>query len=281
MPEFEPEKMSFFPEDEVDRRDHEFTDGHDNERWREKAAKKRFLYPEKNIAQKRLRELVKSFEEYSTDNPDIAGITLYGSYVRGKANEISDIDGTIFVENTTREVKESIKNSFATNFFKEIEYHQESADAKGLALIRKIGQDLKISKKHFLDGLQVLPINNKLIDSAMANSEIDVNAVNYLSRMFNLSIGRGLDEYRNYFLSEMKKLSVKKADDLWNKILRSLKFFESGRDFANDKKRVVIDNEGYASFHPSYNPPDQRGYPKNFQEACKKYETNITKNKEN
>lgn len=198
MPEFETDKISFFPEDHVDRQDHEFKHDQKDKKCRERAAKKRFLYPEKEIAQKRLRELAKSFEKYNTN--DIAGITLFGSYVRGKANELSDIDGTIFVENTTRKVKESVRSSFTTAFFKEINYHQDSADEKGLALIRKISEDLKISKEHFLDGLQILPINNRLINLAIKDAEVDINAINYLSRMFNLSLGRGFDKYRNHFL---------------------------------------------------------------------------------
>lgn len=265
IPEFEPDKITFLPKDRVDREEHGFQHNQENEKWREKSAKKRFLYPEKEIAQKRLRELVKSFEEYNTNDPDIVGITLFGSYARGKANELSDIDGTIFVKNTTREVKESVRSSFTTAFFKEINYHQDSADIKGSALIGKISRDLKISKEHFLDGLQILPVNNQLIDLAIRDSGVDINSVNYLSRMFNLSIGRGLDKYRNHFLLQVKNLPIEKAGDLWNKILKSLKFFESGKNFIS---------------HSPYNPPDQRGYPQNFPEAYKRYWKNMTESKD-
>lgn len=59
---------------------------------------KRFSLPQDENIRSRLHQVRAGFQELQSQNPEVVGMTLFGSMVKGTAHQDSDIDSFIFIE---------------------------------------------------------------------------------------------------------------------------------------------------------------------------------------
>ena len=245
------------------------------DKWREKASTHRFFPPENEFAHDRLSKFKEIFTDFQKKHPEIVGLTLHGSNIRGKATERSDFDGTIYFEATEKDripISQNMPEQLETDFDVEFRSYKENDSVNELLETWKNSLNLSVGQ---LEHIHDWPINNKLINFAVKDWGDSDYAVTYIARMFHLSIETGLDKFRDYFLDKVDSItsSEEEKDIIWQRILRKLKEEESGREFRDDRIVTRINEKGERTWIPFQNPEDKRGYPKTFKEALEKYHT--------
>lgn len=197
----------------------------------------RFQVPEHSAeALKQFREEMAKFIE---EHPEVVGVTIYGSHLKGTARAETDPDGKsdidcfVFVDEENRglPVEADVKVSST-------ETSQNWLDMYG-----SIGQPFKdiYSKVSGFSNQEMKDIRFRLLSKARIDNEINA-MVEYenqvvrsengegerppiqdwpkqdLGRLFNLQLGKNLDEYRSYILLELQKLGSL-GDTIWEKYI--------------------------------------------------------------
>jgi len=172
---------------------------------------------------------------FISDHPEIVGVTVYGSQVKGTARETgdpngkSDVDAFIFIDedlaslpseantgvSTTAEsdnwqqVNEKIGKPFRDIFSKNAGYTEQQMKDVRVRLLsqNRIDNDIN-AMSHYLTAL---------IKSENGQGErlpLDQRPMSDVARLFHLQLGKNLDVYRSYVLHELKQFG-EIGDKIW------------------------------------------------------------------
>lgn len=195
--------------------------------------KRRFVLGKEPFARERIEAIKSAVEELQTENPEILGLTLFGSTVKGRHTKASDIDGFLFVDADLAEekYKEPIYNWKERSEFIIWMTEAYSHLYKELSVIGSY--DIRV-KTHVMP----LPINEEIIDKEV---EILVKKDNLLPRqnltgMFHLMAGHGIEKYRKYLVEKLAGMG-ELGEGVWHRIIDETEKWEEGntREFGEKK----------------------------------------------
>lgn len=238
-------------------------------------------------------------KKHMSEHPEIVGVTVYGSQLKGRArgendeNGRSDIDSFIFVDEdkcpylNQKELDKGVADTTGNN------YRIVSSGDGAAGKLKKIIQD-----EFNYDDLGMKDMRVRLISEARINNDLDVliehvrkiiaaeksvdESDSYpdlndrvfdaaeLGKLFHLQLGRGLDVYRKKILDKLKSLGDI-GDKIWKDYILEQITFESGNitpsisdlNLQNKKNEREEYIEQTTEFH---NRRDQI-YPKTVQKA--------------
>lgn len=172
--------------------------------------KNRFLLSNNPELQKRLKKLQEAVAELKKDFPEIVSLNLFGSMVKGYANETSDIDGYLMVDGTL--------------------IPHTSEDTYSHLIFEKISDKLQIPEKQ-IHIATYMTSENEIREYAKSSA---YNT--FLQKLFFLSIGSDIDEfgrktpsivkYRKFVFGELEEMGAT-GERLWEELMLSLYEFEN------------------------------------------------------
>jgi hypothetical protein len=208
--------------------------------------RRRFLMPKNPELRKNLKDLEIAYGTYSKDKPELIGMTLKGSYVKGYAGVKSDIDGYIFIDadrvgeahkniiESSALIKKFIAEDFACRMIK-----KGLAEKKDFSLLVKAS----LSGQRHINNLE-FEFNRgrkeKSIDfdfSAIILSEKIVLQA-YKKNRFELFVGlfsyggRRSGAIKNYRKMVFELLEADpEGEKKWKEIIKNISYFERSASF--------------------------------------------------
>lgn len=213
----------------------------------------RIVIPKDNLARTRLIEVQKQINEIQSTHPEVLGLTVFGSSVSGRMHEASDIDGYLFID-----VDNLPENSFSNKIERgsfDIDRRRVRLSEEYVSHYKHlIGDPLQDSLN--LTPLQVehlrpLPISHQIIDVLVSDyveyhhridayNQREQEIIECLDRqefdfppslpwpnepfneilygLFHMTIGHGLEPYRNQVFETLGNLG-EKGELIWSEII--------------------------------------------------------------
>lgn len=171
-------------------------------------------------ASKKLGILRKDFTEFALNNPEVVGLTLFGSQIKGLAREDSDIDGYLFVnsdkadENLSEEKQGRVypleKDELWEKAQQNIGLKFREQEQRNLGLTPEDVKEIRlrlISKKRIdTELMDVIDYGKKMVDYKSGKGTVpDYPKEIAIDQLFHLQIGKGLDGYRKYILERLRQ----------------------------------------------------------------------------
>lgn len=213
-----------------------------------KLEKHRFQVPEHSA--KTLRHFENELRSFTMQHPEIVGVTVFGSQVKGTARAEgdpkgkSDIDAFIFVDETIaglsdevlsgvsttkdspnwRQMHYEVERPFITLFAKAANYSESDLKDVRLRLLSQSRID------HDLQGMQTFLTDlTKYEAGTGTRPNFDQRPDSDLARIFHIQLGNQLNEYRSYVLHSLKRLGPI-GDQIWERFFyRETLSFENGK----------------------------------------------------
>ncbi len=221
-------------------------------------------------ARARLALLEKTYNDLKTEYPEFFGLTLYGSHTKGYANGKSDFDGHVFVDVekafASLDVNKLNKKDFFTrDELREIYLSQPRAFDEQAKNDHAFSQALMMKYNRALNNFLVQNgINNAVGERKLELVFLDQDYVrrcatsdeemDYYSEpivtLFNISLDREINRYREIVISEMEA-EGEKGKKKWKKIMEALGFIER---LEKDDVEVIspeTNPERHARLYPS------------------------------
>lgn len=161
---------------------------------------KRFMLSSNPELRGRLRKLREVFYQLNQKFPEVIALSLFGSMVKGYANENSDVDLMLFFDDS--------QEHHSAPFYQEYLGEEMKLDSDSLSTI-------------------VLGISEK---SVKQMTRLAAHGLHYhnidLKNLFLLSIGDNIKRYRKIVLDELEKAGVQ-GQEAWVSIMGMLENFEN------------------------------------------------------
>lgn len=215
---------------------------------KEELGPKRFEVQTDGFVKKRLDAIREGLKEMKEENPNVLGLTLFGSMVKGKAHEDSDVDGYLFLdvdrlaeeenELALQENREPRPVTFDIGDTGNLStYPGEHLYDIYKPLIReKLTHDGSLSEEKIRD-INIRPVGHDMIDKHLlslqqaieslknGDSEVRIEPSQNLYGLFHLAVGHGLEGYRKYIIEELEQLG-QEGEDIWRTIIRKTEQLE-------------------------------------------------------
>lgn len=166
--------------------------------------------PELRERIKALREVV---EGLRTKYPEIIGITLFGSHTKGYANEKSDIDACIYLDEEKVRIASHTMNHeekvFDSPHFLQIQ-EEISSGISHAGLKQQSG------------GIIIYLISKDKLVERCHKGSFSINTI----RLFHLAAGKGIYEYREIVISTLENM-VEDGERMWKNLMHELSVFEN------------------------------------------------------
>lgn len=199
----------------------------------------------------RLNALVSMVEELEAKKPEVAGVTLFGSTVRGHAKETSDLDLNVFIE-----VPEDALTS---------DPPKVKATENGRAHMHKLtfpsGLDYRIDVRNMIkdhklpeSDITILPINESIVRDEVSEllqlaekNYVEAGQINGWSprnirALFHMPVGGNsrLEKYQQQVIEQLSNAEYGKLG--WYMIWNKVAYFEQGREgqFEGDFRRMAF-----------------------------------------
>lgn len=174
--------------------------------------RRRFLLSRSLEWKERIKKLQEVFYEIKKDHPEVVSLSLFGSLTKGYANEESDVDGWLNIDND-----KTPKNS--------------SPEQYQNMIISHIKHALNLDYKKIEHVVPVFWQKEEIIHMCKHKDVGD------LVKLFTLSIGRDINNYRKIVFDELEKEGLD-GEIVWISLMDKLALFESGGlDGAAQRKR--------------------------------------------
>lgn len=222
----------------------------------EEATDKRFALNREPFAKERLATVRSEITKLKETYPEAVGFTMFGSMVRGRATEASDIDGYIFVDAEIAQQRHPDDVIFEDlNGETRLVPSMEAGYAQGLraALESQHGFTPEQSQE-----IRVLPISKQLIDQELEALTQNIQAYEEyrnaqqaywdsgmqgeapqapetplvptnLYGLFHLEVGQGLKPMREHLIQNLQQKG-EIGQKVWEEIIRNTENMERGRD---------------------------------------------------
>lgn len=172
---------------------------------------KRFLLSSDPKIREKLKALRNVVNGLSTKYPEIIGLTLFGSQVKGYANNESDIDASIYLD------EDKIRN------------FTPKTDPKEdiLKSPRFLGIQDDIAHGTSYAGLKSHSIDMDITSRAKIVRACGSGTFNEsIMNMFHLAVGKGIYGYRELVISTMEKMG-ERGEKAWSTLMNDLMTFEN------------------------------------------------------
>ncbi|MDO8523401.1 MAG: nucleotidyltransferase domain-containing protein [bacterium] len=184
--------------------------------------RKRFLLSASPEWKERIRKLQDIVYELKKEHPEAISLSLFGSLTKGYANEKSDVDAYLNVDNSSVNIPAGKRVSNA--FF-----------LAGL-IGDKLREEFNLSEEqvgHIIPALW----SKKTLKEDLKDSTYNVNVVR---KLFLLSVGANINEYRKIVFDELEAKGID-GDLVWISIMDELANFEnSGLPGNAQQKRRLL-----------------------------------------
>ncbi|MBP7006087.1 nucleotidyltransferase domain-containing protein [Patescibacteria group bacterium] len=202
---------------------------------------KRFEVQPDRFVHERLDAVQSGVEEIKGGDPSVLGLTLYGSMVKGKAHEDSDIDGYLYLDaeqlaqNEARQALQENREPRPVTFDIGDTGTLSTYPGEHLYDVYKPLIKDKFTKSGFLTEEQISdinlrPISKEIIDrhldslqqalKLVRNGEENVSPEpsQNLYGLFHLEVGRGLGSYRQQVIEKLEGLG-QEGEEIWSMII--------------------------------------------------------------
>lgn len=194
---------------------------------------KRYKLNKEDYVKQRIEAVRASYESFKDSNPEVVGLTLFGSTVRGEVKLASDLDAYVFIDAQrvasnlgvdessilhTNELSFSVGD---VSFDEELEYKYY----KGFTDRVMASTGLEITK---VKDIRIRPISNDIIDAEvdrLCTWSGESYASSNLQAMFYLQIGTDLDRYRKHVLERLEGKG-ELGEKVWEAVVRDLEYWE-------------------------------------------------------
>jgi predicted nucleotidyltransferase len=190
---------------------------------------KRFEIQSEGFVRERFKAVRKGLDLIKKDNPNILGLTIYGSMVKGRAHEASDIDGYLYIdaERLAREEEESALNerreprqvTFNVGEVGKLATYpaEHLYDVFKPLIIARFTESGHLKEEQVQD-INVRPISaeiinehiesmvHKLTESRETGTEAQIEPSQNLFGLFHLAIGHELDTFRTQVIEKLEAL---------------------------------------------------------------------------
>lgn len=174
----------------------------------------------------KLREKVKKLREITeglrAKYPEMIGMTLFGSHVKGYANNQSDIDANIYID--------------ASRVFLPITEHRKVnvlASPRFLRIQEELAQGIsEAGLRAQSGGIYINLISKDQIIETCLSGSFSENIV----RLFHLGAGKGIYEYREAVISTFESMG-EEGEKRWSNLMAELSLFEN-RDMKPDLQKI-------------------------------------------
>lgn len=228
----------------------------------EEAQTKRFVLSHEQFAKDRIEGVRSSVDHLQQEHPEILGLTLYGSTVKGTSTEASDIDGFVFVD------AEKVLGSQDSEITKEViddkygdsmgDFFEDSTQIKYEELVRGVLRSQAGLTEEQVKHVRIRPVSKRIIDTQIAQlsdyvdrlSEHKIKYSEYLSGitsggkrierpempetvpttynlsgLFHLKVGKGIEAYRAYTVDKLSSMGSN-GEQVWGQIIESVESLE-------------------------------------------------------
>ena len=201
-------------------------------------------------ASKKLAILRKDFTEFALNNPEVVGLTLFGSHTKGLAREDSDVDGYLFVnsdkadENLAREKQarvyplEEDKAWEAAQQNIGLKFREQEQRSLGLTPEKAKEMRLRLISKKRIDTelTNVIDYGRKMVDYNSGKGSVpDYPKKIAIDQLFHLQIGKGLDGYRRYILDRLQQ-EGDAGEKGWGFVIDGVEMMERSLQVNRDNK---------------------------------------------
>lgn len=186
----------------------------------------------------RLNTLATVTKELEAKIPDLAGVTLFGSTVRGHAKETSDLDLNVFIEVPEDALTGDAPKVSATHTESGLSMHELNLSDK---LERRIAVRNAIKEHNLPDSdIDILPINEAIVreevTELLARAEENWKTGNIkgwsprnIRALFNMPVGQNssLEKYQQQVIQQLSNSELGKIG--WYMVWNKVTYFEEGR----------------------------------------------------
>lgn len=208
---------------------------------KEELGPKRFEIQPDSFVSERLSAVQSGVEEMREEDPNVLGVTLYGSMVKGTAHEGSDVDGYLYLdadrlareesELATQENREPRPVTFDVGDVGNVSTYpgEHLYDVYKPLIKDKFTKDGLLNEEQISD-INIRPISGEIIDRHLSslkqglelarNGENDVNIEpsQNLFGLFHLAVGHGLDSHRQQIIEKLEGMG-QEGEEVWSKII--------------------------------------------------------------
>ena len=209
-----------------------------------KPSERRFQPPTEKKAKERLDAFRKNVKEFQKKNPEILGATVFGSMIKGQeASETSDIDGFLYIDDSTipeknrRKSRQGTEEEYRTLFLESSHLSYFDAHKYYKDLTARVLNEKDLEKEindyakfiiqiteYFNDESEVGKIEDKEKETQITNTISARTLNNSTVGIFHAQVGRGIEKYRRFFLKKLLTFTNKKdADYIWKAVYLCLK----------------------------------------------------------
>jgi predicted nucleotidyltransferase len=202
---------------------------------------KRFEIQSDDFIRERLDIIQSGIEEMQEEDPNVLGLTMFGSMVKGKAHETSDVDGYLFLDAerlaqeeeqlAAQENREARPVTFDIGDTGNLStYPGEHLYDVYKPLIKEKFTKGDLLNEEQISDVNIRPISEEIIDRHLSsllqasklseNSEdgVDIEPSQNLYGLFHLSIGHGLEKYRQQVIEKLEEFGSE-GEEIWSKII--------------------------------------------------------------
>jgi hypothetical protein len=208
---------------------------------KENLGPKRFEIQSDSFVHERLDAVQNGVEEMKEEDPSVVGLTMYGSMVKGKAHEGSDIDGYLYLdaerlaqnemEQALQENREPRPVTFDTGDAGNLSTYpgEHLYDVYKPLLNEKMTKDGSLTEEQVSD-INLRPISGEIIDRHLGSLQqglemarngeegVNIEPSQNLYGLFHLEVGRGLGGYRQQVIEKLEGLG-QEGEEIWSKII--------------------------------------------------------------
>lgn len=163
----------------------------------------------------RLREKLKTLgnvvEKLRIKFPEIIGVTIHGSHVKGYSNSESDIDATIFIDED--KIRHFENKQDAETFVNNLPRYLQIKDDINFE-ISNAGLE-KESR-----GIYIFPISKGTISKFCNGEFVPTSTIVTIMSLFNVTSGKGIYEYREFLISTLE--TKENGDAIWRGLMSEL-----------------------------------------------------------
>lgn len=194
-------------------------------------------------------------DEMKFQHPEVMGIGLFGSLVKGYATPHSDIDGFLYID-----VDQTALGTDSAQ-------KPVSPAERAKTLSEEFVQRLR-AKGRVIDHVFVGRLDKKFLDSQL--SSLSKRSAEYLARFFMLSIGKEILPYREKILDRLSQLETGRQTEVFSAMMDELSRLENSGfpdEVVNERRKLYPKTveEAHMSFlalQPSSKVPEKYSQPK-------------------
>lgn len=166
---------------------------------------KRFFLSRNPELKKRVQELHKVVDALKEKYPEIISLNIFGSLIKGYANEQSDLDAFVFID----------KSKIPKNTFHDLFYYD-------ILMRDAIKQNTNLQDSQVAHCIAQTITVEDVVASARHKGYAGVS----LFELFLISIGRDIHRYRKAAIDTLEKMGPE-GEMVWQRIMEELWYFEN------------------------------------------------------